>query len=74
MTLISCEIELDLSWSKECMISEISLISRIVLGPDANPPVQKVAVMQTTRTKFQINNAKLYVAVVTFSKNDKYKI
>ena len=26
--LINCEIELDLSWSKECMISEISITTR----------------------------------------------
>ena len=39
---------------------------RAVSGnPDASPPVPAVAAMQTTGETFQINNAKLYVAVVT---------
>ena len=67
LPLINFEIKLDLSWSKEHIISEISIIPRV--SGDANPPVQEVAVMQTSAT-FQINNAKLYVPVVTFSVND----
>ena len=34
-------------------------------NPDASPTVPAVAAMQTTGETFQINNAKLYVAVVT---------
>ena len=30
-------------------------------NPDANPPVQKVAEVQTTGATFRIKNAKLYV-------------
>ena len=67
LPLINFEIKLDLSWSKEHIISEISIIPRV--SGDANPAVQEVAVMQTSAT-FQINNAKLYVPVVTFSVND----
>ena len=67
LPLINFEIELDLSWSKEHIISEISIIPRV--SGDANPAVQEVAVMQTSAT-FQINNAKLYVPVATFSVND----
>ena len=71
--MINCEIELDLSWSKECIISEISIKPRIPGNPDANPPVQEVALMQTTGATFEINNAKLYVPVVTLSTNDNIK-
>ena len=35
-----------------------------------NNPVNKI---QTTGTTFQINNAKLYISVVTFSINDNIK-
>ena len=41
--LINCEKELDLSWSKECIISETSVIPRIAENQNANPPVQEVA-------------------------------
>ena len=37
LPLINCEIELDLSWSKECIITKISIISRIPPNPGANP-------------------------------------
>ena len=71
MPLINCEIELDLRWSKHCVISEVSRTFREV-DPNANPVVYEVA---TARTKaiFQINNAKLYVPVVTLSINDNIK-
>ena len=66
LPLINCEIELDLSWSKECIMSEISIVPEV---RGDNP----VAAIQTTGTTFQINNAKLYVLVVTFSINDNIK-
>ena len=59
LPLINREIELDLPRSKECTISEISIIPAIVGDPDANPPVQPREVIQTTGPLFQINNAKL---------------
>ena len=36
---IDCETERDLSWSKSCIISEISIRPRIYGNPDGNPPV-----------------------------------
>ena len=42
-------------------------------NPEANPAVPGVAAIQTTGTSFQINNAKLYVPVVTLSINDNIK-
>ena len=66
LPLINCEIELTLSWSKEWIISKTSITSII----PANPPAQEMAAIQTTGVKFQINNAKLYVSVVTLSIND----
>ena len=71
--LINCEIEIDLSWWKECRKPEISIIYTIPLNPDANQPAQQAAAIQTTRATFQINNAKFYVPVVTLSINDNIK-
>ena len=73
LPLINCEIELDVPWSKECIICEISIVPRIRGNQDANQPVQEVAAIQTTWATFQINNAKLYVPVVTLSINDNIK-
>ena len=66
LPLINCEIELDLSWSKECIISEISIVSAIAGNPRDNPPVQAREARQTAGATFQINNAKLYIPVVNF--------
>ena len=58
LPLINCEIELNLSWSKESIISEISITPAVPGDPDANPPVPDMTAIQKTSTKFQIINAK----------------
>ena len=70
---INCEIKLYLSWSKECIISEISITSGIAGNPRANPLVSTVITIQTTRATFQIDNVKLYVPVVNLAMNDNIK-
>ena len=72
--MISCEIELDFSWSKKCIISEISIIRRIPGNKDPNSPIHEVPAIQTTAATFQINNAKLYVPFVTLSISDNINI
>ena len=42
--------------------------------PDANPPIEPRAAIHTTGATFEINNAKLYVSVVTLSINDNIKL
>ena len=74
LRLINCEIELDLACSKECIISETSIISRISGNPDVNPTVEEVSVIETTGAIFRIGNIKLYVPVVTLSINDNIKV
>ena len=68
--MIKCELELDLSWSKECIISEISITPAIAGNPRASPTVPAVAARQATGATFQINNANLFVSVVTLSINN----
>ena len=72
--LINCEIEIDLLWSKEFIIFEISITPKIAGNPNARPPVQAREVRKTTGAEFEINNAKLYVPVVAFSINDNIKV
>ena len=69
MPLTNCEIELDLLWSRYCVISEISRTHAV----PANSPVPIVEATQTIEATFQINNAKLYVPAVTLSINDNIK-
>ena len=66
MSLINCEIELDLTWSKIRVISEISGTPEV---EGANPADETL----TTGAIFQINNTKLYVPVVSLSINDNTK-
>ena len=70
LLLINCELELDLRWARNCVISEVLRTFRVV--PDADPVASEV-VTQTTSASFQINNANLYVPVVTVSINDNIK-
>ena len=65
--LISCEVSLELKWNKNCVIT--SLERRQV---DAGPPV--VRDNAPTGANLAINVCKLYVPVVTLSKDDEKKL
>ena len=65
--LISCEVSLELKWNKNCVIT--SLEQRQV---DAGPPV--VRDNAPTVATLVINDCKLYVPVVTLSKDDEIKL
>ena len=60
-----------MSWSTYCIISEISRTSRPLLNTD---PVEYYVATKTNNATFQINNAKLYVTVVTLFINDNIKL
>ena len=66
MPLFNCEIELDLRWTKNCIISEISRKAPVA----GDNPVNATEMKDAT---FQINNTKLCVPVVTVSINDNIK-
>ena len=65
--LISCEVSLELIWGKNCVIT--SLEQRVIAG--ANPPARDNA---PTGATLAITNCKLYVPVVTLSKDDEIKL
>ena len=69
LPLISCEIELDLKRTKNCVISKISRTSVV----PANPTIPAVAATRIIGATFQINNTKLYVPVVALSVKDNIK-
>ena len=60
--LISCEVSLELKWNKNCVITNLE--ERQV---DAGPPVVRDATLA-------INDCKLYIPVVTLSKDDEIKL
>ena len=65
-TILSCEVSLELKWNKNCVIT--SLQQRQV---DAGPPVVNGT---TTGATLAINDCKLYVTILTLSKDDEIKL
>ena len=62
--LISCEVSLELKWDKNCVITSDQINRNLDGGNTAAP----------TGATFAINNCKLYVLVVTLSKDDEIKL
>ena len=65
--LISCEVSFELKWNKNCVIT--SLVQRQV---DAGPPV--VRDNAPTGATLSTTDCKLYIPVVTLSKDDEIKL
>ena len=55
--LINCEVELILTWSKNCVLADMTLANHLPTG-----------------LKFEITDTKLYVSIVTLSKENDTKI
>ena len=65
--MINCEIELILTWSKNCVLPD--MIVRAA-GNNNDPP----AIVAPTGLEFQVKDTKLYVPVVTLSKENEIKL
>ena len=63
LSLINCEIELDLSWLEDCIISQISRTPVVAANPNVNPPFQAATATKTSNATFQVNSTKLYVPI-----------
>ena len=61
--LINCEVELILTWSKNCVLADMTV------NADADP-----AIVAPSGAIFQITDTKLYVPVVTLSKENDTKL
>ena len=64
ITLVSCEVSLELKWNKNCIIASDKVGVNLDGGNTAAP----------TSAIFVINDCKLYVPVVTLSKDDEIKL
>ena len=64
MPLISCEVSLELKWNKNCIITSLER-RQVGARPRNNAP---------TGATLAINDCKLYIPVVTLSKDDEIKL
>ena len=64
MQLISCEVSLELKWNKNCVITSLER-RQVGARPRNNAP---------TGATLAINDCKLYIPVVTLSKDDEIKL
>ena len=69
--MINCEIEHDLSWSGDCVSSEISRTPGVPANSAANDSVPPTKTIGAT---FQVNSTKFNVPVIPLSLNDTIKI
>ena len=63
--LINCEVELILTWSKNCVLGDMTVSA----AQDGNP-----AIVAPSGATFKITDTKLYVPVVTLSKENDIKL
>ena len=62
MSLINCEIEIDLLWPKDCIKCEIPRTGAVGVNPPALTDLET-----TASERFQINSTKPYVPVINLS-------
>ena len=67
MFLINCEISLTLTWSKNCVLTDIKT-QTAVAAQAGNPARERIDA--PTNATFKITDTKLYVPVVTLSTKD----
>ena len=65
--LINCEVEIILTWTKNCVLADMTARAA---ENNNDPPV----IVATTGLEFQIKDTKLYVPVVTLSKENDIKL
>ena len=65
IALIKCEIELILTWSKKCVLADMTTRN----AQDGNPEI-----VATSVAKFKVTDTKLYVPVVILSKENDTKL
>ena len=67
MSLINCEVSLTLTWSENCVSTDITTqTARVAQGDN----LARLAIDAPTNATFKITDTKLYVPVVTLSTED----
>ena len=69
MPLINCEVNLVLTWSRNCLITKETTED---VDPNVNPPITEIRA--PTGATFTITDTILYLTVVTFSTKDDSKL
>ena len=67
LPLFNCEMEVDLSLSEDYILSQINRTPAVPANPNETLANPRIRATSSSEAKFQINNAKLYVPVVTLS-------
>ena len=68
MPFINCEVSLTLTWSENCVLTNITTQTARNANPNADPPVEaRKKADAPTNTTFQITDTTLHVPVVTLS-------
>ena len=71
MPLINCEVSLTLTWSENCVLTDIATQTIRNANPNADPPVEaREKTDAPTNAAFQITDTKLFAPVVTLSTED----
>ena len=69
--MINCEIFLTLTWTENCVLTDIATQKTRNVNPNADPPVEsRERTDAPTNATFKITDTKLYVPVVTLSAKD----
>ena len=71
MRLINCEVSLTLTWSKNCVLTDLTTPAAVPAQRD-NPA--RPAIAAPTNTTFKIKDTKLYVPVVTLTAENDNKL
>ena len=68
MPLSNCEVSLTLTWSENCILTDITTQAARNANPNADPPVEaRERIDAATSATFEITDTKLYVPVATLS-------
>ena len=66
MPLSNCEVSLTLTWSENCILTDITTQAARNANPNADPPVEaRERIDAPTSATFKITDTKLYISVVT---------
>ena len=73
--MINCEVSLTLTWSENCVLTDITTQTTRNANPNADRPVlARERIDAPTNETLQITGTKLYVPVVTLSTQDDNKL
>ena len=71
MPLINCEVSLALTWSKNCVLTDVTTQAARNANPNADPPVEaRKRINAPTNPTFEIKHTKFYIPLVTLSTKD----